>query len=597
MINGWINGTPDVTQDIPRIIFTGGPSAFPVDIGMGSFIYTDSPGANGARNWGGLDASAVSTSVSTARFSGAISGNLTGSVTGLDELFRFDVGGTIQGDVRASSPGNGSLFVVEAASLVATRSILLDNGNITRVRVGGDCTGDIVATTGGIAQVIVDGSMSGLIRSWLGSIQFVTIGGELRSDVSPTTVRVYAQDGIRELTAASIAATVSANDNGGTGKLGRLVTTSGGCSGNIVAEGIERFDAAQSNAAIDIAGDLSGELCARSGGFKVPVRIRGNVTSTGKVRAIGGPLINNSTSNGRVVIDGSLNASGFVSIEQTAGLNGPIIINSASTSGTWNGDVRVGPLGSQTTVATGPHYSNLSADIGGGSVGLVPFHLHDLDCSPPLAGPLSSRTMLISEFCHQTYGSGECAPTPDLGGPIAPKTLVLRAYGPIKAESATSPPVTVRLYDPSTGTYNATAFEDYLTITLASPTGSALKTQIEVWGLSTQNLIEGEYHIRPKLTGSARLLCDGLTTASSVPFGEDFTYSFKLLTDCNRNGQGDATDIDQVPSLDIFREDMVGPNGKIDCCEPYYPDYNRDGNVDQDDIADLIHTVGGGGCP
>lgn len=298
MIYGWVNGVPDVTQDIPRIIFTGGPSAFPVDIGMGSFVYTDSPGASGARNWGGLDASAVSTSVSTARFSGAISGNLTGSVTGLDELFRFDVGGAIQGDVRASGPGNGSLFVVEAASLAAPRSILLDSGNITRVRVGGDCTGDIVATTGGIAQVIIDGSMSGLIRSWLGSIQFVSIGGELRSDVSPTTVRVYAQDGIRELTAASIAATVSANDNGGTGKLGRLVTTSGGCSGNIVAEGIERFDASQSNSAIDIAGDLSGELCARSGGFKVPVRIRGNVTSTGKIRAIGGPLIYNSTATG-----------------------------------------------------------------------------------------------------------------------------------------------------------------------------------------------------------------------------------------------------------------------------------------------------------
>jgi hypothetical protein len=278
--------------------------------------------------------------------------------------------------------------------------------------------------------------------------------------------------------------------------------------------------------------------------------------------------------------------------------------------------------------AAGAYYAQASSPLGGGSVGLAPFQLHDLDCSPPLTGPISGRTMLMSEFCHQTYGSGECPPTPDLGGPIASKTLVLRAYGPIKAESTISPPVTVRLYDPSTGTYSPTPFEDYLTITLASPAGSTLKTQIEVRGLSTQNLIEGEYHIRPKLTGSARLLCDGLTTASNVPFGEDFSYSFTLLTDCNRNGQWDANDIDQVPSLDIFGEDVVGPNGKIDCCEPCYPDYNedgsvdqddvtylinvvgggsnptnhdpdfnRDGNVDQDDVADLINTVGGGGCP
>lgn len=59
MIYGWVNGAPDVSQDIPRIVLSGGPSAFPVDIGMGSFIYTDSPGSSGARNWSGLDASAV----------------------------------------------------------------------------------------------------------------------------------------------------------------------------------------------------------------------------------------------------------------------------------------------------------------------------------------------------------------------------------------------------------------------------------------------------------------------------------------------------------------------------------------------------------
>lgn len=227
MIYGWVNGVPDVTQDIPRIIFTGGPSAFPVDVAMGTFSQIDTLGTPGARHWGGLDAGAVSPSNRTARFSGAISGNLTGSVTGLDELFRLDVGGAIQGDIRADGPGNGSLFVVEATSLQSPWSVVLDGGSITRVRVQGDCTGNVTATTGNIGRVEIGGSMSGLIRSWLGSIQFVSIGGELRSDVSPTTVRVFAQDGIRELTAASIAATVSANDNGGTGKRGRLVTTSG----------------------------------------------------------------------------------------------------------------------------------------------------------------------------------------------------------------------------------------------------------------------------------------------------------------------------------------------------------------------------------
>jgi hypothetical protein len=245
-----------------------------------------------------------------------------------------------------------------------------------------------------------------------------------------------------------------------------------------------------------------------------------------------------------------------------------------------------------------PYYYALPSDLGGGSIGVVPFHLHHAACEPPLVPGGDAPVLLSSEFQHQSYGSGECPPVPDVGGPIEAKTIILRAYGPIKAESPASPPVTIRRVNPAGG-YDGVEYEDpaYTTIALLAPPGSPFVREIHIHGLETQNLIEGVYHVRPKLAGAERLLCDGLLTNDPVPLGEDFVYAFELRTDCNRNGVWDADDIADEPLLDMWRPDGFGPNGRIDCCEPCDPDYNQDGNADQDDVQYLVGVIGGGPNP
>jgi hypothetical protein len=56
----------------------------------------------------------------------------------------------------------------------------------------------------------------------------------------------------------------------------------------------------------------------------------------------------------------------------------------------------------------------------------------------------------------------------------------------------------------------------------------------------------------------------------------------------NRNGVDDTADIAADPVLDIWPRD-----GRIDDCNQCDGDYNRDGNVDQEDISCFTGLVGG----
>ncbi|MFZ2872870.1 MAG: hypothetical protein WAZ94_00130, partial [Phycisphaerales bacterium] len=105
--------------------------------------------------------------------------------------------------------------------------------------------------------------------------------------------------------------------------------------------------------------------------------------------------------------------AGQIIVHNDNGLSGQIIIN-AGVAGLapavlWSGKAQVGdaanncsdvvisPAQSQPDLA--PHYARLSADLGGGAVGLVPFALHDEDCDPPADAAQTARTFLNSEFC------------------------------------------------------------------------------------------------------------------------------------------------------------------------------------------------------
>jgi hypothetical protein len=77
---------------------------------------------------------------------------------------------------------------------------------------------------------------------------------------------------------------------------------------------------------------------------------------------------------------------------------------------------------------------------------------------------------------------------------------------------------------------------------------------------------------------------------NGVPDDDEQT-GFCCLNPCdpdyNRDGNADQED---VAYLVATIASGYSPSGRD-------PDFNADGNVDQDDVAALVNTVGGGGCP
>ncbi|MCE7974704.1 MAG: hypothetical protein DYG92_10355 [Leptolyngbya sp. PLA1] len=324
-----------------------------------------------------------------------------------------------------------------------------------------------------------------------------------------------------------------------------------------------------------------------------------------------------------------------------SGLQGQVILNAAGTypppegwygqfalSGSSSYLHRLSPSRDQPDEA--PYYQRRSSDFGGGAIGTVPFALHLEDCDPPLTAPLydeqnpgADRTFLTSAFGQRPYGSGECPQVPT-GGSYPLDSVLLRFYGPIRAESTTTP---VHVYlDDGAGQPN-TAFdfaaEGLVEAAILPPQAGDYSRLLRIRGVTTQGLSQGVYHVMPRTDEGARLLCDGLLSPNVAIPVLAFDYVFQLEVDCNHNGVNDLDDIAADWTLDIWPD-----NDFIDCCEPCDPDYNQDGNVDQgdvdyiinivsggenptgapgdfnhdgnadqDDIAALINTVGGGGCP
>lgn len=96
------------------------------------------------------------------------------------------------------------------------------------------------------------------------------------------------------------------------------------------------------------------------------------------------------------------------------GFAGQIILNADNHPfGTWTSPVYLGPPEDPELVIVGPVYPYSAKSLGGGSIGLAPFALHESSCEPAYGGVMG-------------------------GGPSA--TVRLRHYGPVRVTGA--PPVT-----------------------------------------------------------------------------------------------------------------------------------------------------------
>ena len=127
---------------------------------------------------------------------------------------------------------------------------------------------------------------------------------------------------------------------------------------------------------------------------------------------------------GRIIIGRSYNSPAqYIELPPLSlgGCAGQIIINADNVlNGTWSAPIRLGPAGAPASITlNGPRYSLTSAQIGGGSIGLVPFRLHDQSCSPVNG---STVQMLPNS---------------------TPLTVQLRHFGPIRWDATAGAPVTV----------------------------------------------------------------------------------------------------------------------------------------------------------
>lgn len=270
-------------------------------------------------------------------------------------------------------------------------------------------------------------------------------------------------------------------------------------------------------------------------------------------------------------------------------------MNAAGLGGGWpiaNGDVAavvsvpvaggiitLSPLSPQPDQA--PEYERTAAELGGGSVGVVPFTVHSQSCSPP-RNYSTPPIFLNSAFHHN--------------GPAQPETVTLTLRGPVRVDDLEALPFTVtRLDEPG-----ATDYAPMMTIDVKRGQGGAYSNEISFHGAPEFNGVPtligpGWYGVKFRRTPGdpGRLICDAMlnglaTTVADLPAGQEYDYVFGLLSDCNLNGWEDGDEI----AAD-WRVDYWNPNGVPDSCEECSIDLNCDGASNGFDVQAMEEAING----
>ncbi|MCH8316579.1 MAG: hypothetical protein IIA64_11450 [Planctomycetes bacterium] len=265
---------------------------------------------------------------------------------------------------RVDVDGDVGLIIVEA---------------IGDVLLGGDVTNHIIATTPdndqrGITKVRALGSIFGDLRAPLGRIAFIRADGNIGTPEQP--ILIEAKHYIRNITQAiNLYADINARVNGGTGTISKII--------------VDNF---------------VGTLNAR----------------TMSTTPSGGELRFNEQLAATITFGESYTGANRTIQVPVGGLTSQIIFNADNVGGVWgNGaEVWIGFNGDpDQIILTGPGYTNTAESLGGGSVGLAPFDLHDESCAPA-----NGETVLLEDA------------DPDL-------EVKLRHYGPITLNA--NAPVTI----------------------------------------------------------------------------------------------------------------------------------------------------------
>lgn len=211
------------------------------------------------------------------------------------------------------------------------------------ILLGGDVIDDIISTTPnnssrGITKVKAVGSIYGNLRAPLGRIAFISAEGDIGTPQSP--VLIEARHYFRHITNANnLYAEINGLANGGTAAISRII--------------VDRF-----------VGSLN-------------VRTMSSQPSGGEFRF-------------EVALDATITfTEGYTGPNRTlevpvGGLTTQIIFNAGNNAdAVWDAPVKIGfDDDPEQVILTGPGYTNTAESLGGGSVGIAPFDLHDESCMP-----------------------------------------------------------------------------------------------------------------------------------------------------------------------------------------------------------------------
>jgi len=273
-------------------------------------------------------------------------------------------------------------------------------------------------------------------------------------------------------------------------------------------------------------------------------------------------------------------ARGEIIIREVEGLTatGQIIINGGNLLAEgdgWDGPVIVGDalgIGNRIVITRNindaefhadfeaPYYDALPAELGGGSVGLAPFHLHGTACTPPLDETTADNGNLPLVYT-------------DFDGVDYP--VIIRSYGPV-----TGAGVSVRMGMLDNNCPSADV--GVMFIKQHAPDPDNDPREIGIRCTSQSSMKEGSFAVYP-----TSVACDDVDGSPAVVWplescpDPEQRYLFLVGPDCNANGVDDREDIALDGSIDV-----EAPFGVIDACsyKDCRCDWDRSGTFTVSDI-------------
>lgn len=296
--------------------------------------------------------------------------------------------------IGASTSPNGEISVDRIGSLNT-------GGDITAAITVNGASGESMA----VDSISCDGNLMSDINVLLGSVGSITVGGDFYPSIS--TVQVGDLDSIVVTGVVRAALSVS-------GTMRRFEAGQLGIDGVFESQ-INAHYIDGTSAGIFIHGDwVSGHIEIEYGSLVAPVEVDG---------CFGCPD-NNAK----------------LELISYADLIAQVTINKGDDGGTWGSEAMICFINGGALCSASidePYYTLAASTLGGGSVGLAPFHLHDESCSPANGD--------VQYFPVSWYLGGSCLDQCDPFGvddSVPDNVAIVRHYGPV--QWASGDPLTVK---------------------------------------------------------------------------------------------------------------------------------------------------------